>query len=178
MPAESLRIEEVTDSQLIPELAQLSDITLEADSFHAFIDKYHPQSAYDETLEKMTAAMHDPDSHVFRAVLTSFDNDGVPTEQVVGCTHWYVGYVQVPKTDPFAPKPSTKKLEVSDVAVPTMAEANGQAQTIETARQIESGLVPNPSEAVDRAVGNAIIKAIRGKRYIRKYISRRDSCRY
>ena len=169
MSAESLRIEEVTDPQLIPELAQLSDITLEADSFHAFIDKYHPQSAHEETLEKMTAAMHDPDSHVFRAVLTSFDNDGVPTEQVVGCTHWFVGHLQIPKTDPFAPRPPTQKLEVSDVTVSAMAESNGQAQTIETAGQIEFGAVPNPTEAVDRAVGNALIKAIRGKRYIREY---------
>lgn len=163
MSTHSLRIEEVTDLQLVPELARLTDLALQPDGFHAFANAYAPKSIYEETVDSFTAAIEDPKSYVFRAILTTVGEDRTGTNQLVGLSQWYVGYLIVPKVDPFARKLSEPRAEnapdVTDIAT---AGANEKARTM----KIESGTSPNAFDAVGRELGNSQVRAIRGKRHI------------
>ena len=167
MSTQSLRIEEVTDLQLVPELARLTDLALQPDGFYAFANAYAPKSIYEETVDRFTSAIEDPKSYVFRAVLTTVGEDGTRTDQLVGLSQWYVGYLIVPKVDPFAPKLSEARAEnVPDVADIATAGASEKARTVDKTMRTESGTSPNPFDAVGRELGNSQIRAIRGKRHI------------
>lgn len=167
MSVDLLRIEAVTDFQLVPELAHVADLAIQPDGFYAFHNRYARKSLYEETVDRLTAAIGDRNSYVFRAVLTTVGEDGTRTEQLVGMTQWYVGYLIVPKVDPFAPKLSqSRRGNVSDVSEVASAGATGAGSTVRTATKIESGTSPNPFDAVARETGNSLVRAIRGKRHI------------
>ena len=167
MSTESLDIEEVTDLHHVLELARLADLALQPDGFHALVNKYGPKTIHEDTFDKLTAAIEDPQSHVFRAVLTTIDDDGTAKKHLVGLAQWYVGYLIIPKMDPFAPKNAPAEADkMTDVNEIATAEANGKASTIETAVKIKPEINPNPLDAVTRESGNSHIRAIRGKRHI------------
>ena len=167
MSSDSLRIEEVTDLQLVPELASLTDLALQPDAFYAFANTYRSKSMYEETIDRLTAAVKDPQSHVFRAMWNTHGEDGTTAEQLVGMTQWYVGYLVVPKMDPFAPKISESRPgDVSDVFGVASAGATGEASTVQMATKIEPGEEPNPFDSVAKELGNSHVRAIRGKRHI------------
>ncbi len=169
MSTHLLRIEKVTDLQLVPELASLADLALQPDGFHAFANAYGPKSIYEETVDRLTAAIEDPRSYVFRAVLARCSEDGTISEELVGLTQWYVGYIVVPKTDPFRPRVLGTRpgslLEFTEIATANTTE---EARMVEMATKIEPGTSPNPFDAVAREVGNSHIRAIRGTRHICK----------
>ena len=171
MSSDTLRIEEVTDASIVPELAALFDIALQPDSFHECIKRYGIKSLYDDAVDKLTIAISDPDQHVFKAVLSKMDNDGFLKEELVGLTNWYVGYVQIPKVDPFAVRPAAKNAEIPEVVAVATDEGGGPANGILAPEETPKFSSSNALAENSRRAGNAYITAIRGKRHICMYAS-------
>ncbi|RMZ82086.1 hypothetical protein DV737_g2197, partial [Chaetothyriales sp. CBS 132003] len=110
---------DMIDEAEIPALAALAVCALRTDPFHDFFDKYSGKSFYDDTVNKLTAGLKDPNGRVFKAVKLMMQHDealgeghGSAEERergketgasvIVGVSQWYVGYCEVPKVDPFA----------------------------------------------------------------------------
>lgn len=140
MARQEVRFERVTNAQEIPAMAELSTLALQPDTFTVFTERERGISMYDDTLQKMTDAFNDPGTYIFKALLTMKDMDGKEHEIIVGVAQWYIGYLHVPKYDPFAPKD------------PIIVEPK----------------VTILSEAM-RLSGNAYVSAIRAKKHICKY---------
>ena len=137
------------------------------------------------TADRLAAAVEDPCSKVFKAVKPSRNAvadgqiEGEESEELVGLSQWYVGYVNVPKVDPFASKDkgddgkTTKVPAGSFFATPDPAPAatvGGNAPETETDKK------KNPSDELTRRIGNTYISAIRGKKhvYLRRMIVHPD----
>lgn len=169
MPPESLRIEEVTDLEVVPELARLCDIALRPDGLHAFLEKYGTASVYNHTVEQLTTAIEDSSSHVFKAILTATDDDGTVGDQLVGVTQWYHGYLIVPKVDPFAPKDtSTMRKDAHNISEVAIADEAGSATILPQSKLETASTTLHPAAELMRKLGNSHVSAIRGKRHICK----------
>ena len=147
----------VTNPSDLLDLATLSHLALLPDPLHAFIEKYSdpPTTIYEETNAKLLSALSEPTSHTFKAVKPVRNADGVLEGKIVGYAHWYVGYIDLPKTDPFAPVAS-------------------EAGT--TPYNIEENLPVNPLSDLWRRSGNLYVSTIRGKKhvYLRRMIIHPD----
>lgn len=101
----SLHVQPVTDEAELPLLASIFDEALKyADSFHEVMTRCLPMSVYEDALTALQKGFHDPTHFIFKAV----DDHG----EILGISHWTVGYISIPKVDPFAnevnpPPPAT-----------------------------------------------------------------------
>jgi hypothetical protein len=170
MAPENLRIEEVTDAQLVPELAELLDTSLRPDSIYEFFNTHGPSTVYKDTIERVTAAIQSPDSKVFRAILAVTNEDGTTKDILVGMTQWQIGYIVLPKVDPFAPKSKAaedgKVVVVADVAIP---DQNGEATPLPAPKEYSEQATSELFKEHTRLSGNAYVSSIRGKRHICKW---------
>jgi hypothetical protein len=190
----SVKVEPVTDSSELPALASIFDIATKAsgDKFHEVLKRY-VDDPYQETMERLQAALSAPvednpaEQHfLFKAVETvpkysprdnkkhGRDNPGgvlreMPTkEKIVGMAHWTVGYIDLPKVDPFEQQaaPASVVTEKS----PDSAPLEEPIATIgEGATASKPELEPFDFYAVCRKpVRNIYISQIRGKKHVCK----------
>jgi hypothetical protein len=175
-------IRPVTSETDVDTLARIGDLSLKTDAFSTFRERY-AKSIYDDFFEKITESLRDTKGQyfIFKAVLVS-DHDEEDEETMVGFSHWRLGYVQVPKVDPFAIKrePIEKatsetleaEAEVSNVAVAETdngREAAGIVANHDPTRPPKSKpFYSDPYVEVSRKLFNSYIGTIRGKRHLCK----------
>jgi len=166
MSADTIQMLPVTDAAEVPILAHLSDIALKPDGFYEFLTRYGSQSVYDEVVGKLTQALEDPHSYIFKAVRKNAPGSDNPSDSIIGFAHWFIGYVQTPKVDPFALRVAAQENKDSsfNVAVPethkTPQMSNVNSLVAEPTRTL------NPLDEMMRISGNAYISAIRGKKHV------------
>lgn len=169
---ESVRIEEVKDKSELLELVHLSVLGLKDDGFTYWIEKYGNTSMFEDTMSKMTTAVDDPNSYIFKAILSTEDESGKRSERLVGLSQWYLGYAEVPKVDPFAGKTVSDESTVPEIVTEIVSsdvkiEGDGKIQAKEDKTQSKSDVL----EDMMRRKGNAYIGTIRGKKHVCKYLS-------
>ena len=148
-----LLIERVTDPEELPMLANIFDKALQhVDSFHEVITRCCDETVYQNTLNSLQSAIGDADHYIFKAVLQTSSNC-----VVVGVSHWFVGYISVPKVDPFgaATNPTPDAVE-EDFIAPLVIEPSPLRVAFDDAR---------------RKGSNAYISTIRGKKHVCKWVS-------
>ena len=197
--ASSVRIEPVLDPSDLHTLASVFDIAVRAsgDKFHEVLMRY-VEDPYKETMKHLEAAQaaqvdeHSLEQHfLFKAVMTvpkysvgdckelGWGNAGgglpeMPTEEkIVGMAHWTVGYINLPKVDPFEQQtaasmaPATTD-EPSTEATPLEELIATGAETIANSKP-ESETQPFDFYVVCRKpVRNTYISQIRGKKHVCK----------
>jgi GNAT superfamily N-acetyltransferase len=197
----SLKIEPVSDLSEVSTLASIFDIATKAsdDKFDEVLMRY-VDDPYAETVKRLQAALSAPSENesteqhfVFKAVETvprhppgdgqkhePGNHDGVfremPTEEkVVGMAYWTIGYIDIPKVDPF-------QRQATSTPASTIAEESTETAQLEepiaTSGEIATGsdLEPEPKPfdfyAVCRKpVWNTYISQIRGKKHVCKCYS-------
>jgi hypothetical protein len=170
MAPENLRIEEVTDTNLVHELAELFDTTLRPDSIYEFFSTYAPSTVYEGAFERIKDAVVSPDSRVFRAMLTVTNEDGSTKDVLAGMSQWQIGYIVLPKVDPFAPKSkAAEDDQVADVANVAIPDQHGVATPLPAPKEQSEQATSNVFEDFMRIAGNAYVSSIRGKRHICEY---------
>ncbi len=175
MSSSTITIHPVTRPTDLPTLASIFDNALQSsgDAFHTIIDRYSGQTVFEDTVDKLTKALNNPQSEfVFKAVETTRSSNGdLISEQIVGVSQWFVGYIELPKYDPFSPSPATS--QPSEEAKGEAAGAPPLAIPVSenSDSQINPALIPEPTE-IDfyarfiRPMRNIYIAAIRGKRHV------------
>jgi hypothetical protein len=153
-------------------------------------------------MEKLTDAVNNPARFtMFKAVVVpaaAVDGNGNvdQDEIIVGYTQWMLGYLETPKVDPFAPKDqsagsgTTTTFEANILNVATSEYKEKQAGGVVAALEAidlddtsnqSKPYYSNPDQEHSRIMGNAYIRAIRGKRHLCEYfhipIPRRGSNR-
>lgn len=193
----SITIKPIISVADLPECARLTDIALKPDAFHEFKARYNSSGIYQETLQKMTEALHDDRQryHLFKAVIPNSSltedqkapdletSNEMDSEAIVGFTQWRYGYLEVPKMDPFAVRKEPDKSSSPDAGVTTIAiaEANGPvfpagspfnndhvASEDSASPTKPKPFYSNPHDEMSRKVMNEYIRAIRGKKHVCK----------
>lgn len=193
----SVRIESVSDLTDVPILASIFDAAIIAsgDDFRELLKRY-VEDPYTEVEQRLEAALLHPsvgsaEQHfVFKAVetvpsLSTADSQGngpqnavevqgvMPTkESIVGMAHWTVGYIDLPKVDPFAQEPTS---------LPTTTgpqESAGQTRLEEPMpSSVEVVNIGEHESSFDfyavcrKPIRNTYISQIRGKKHICKCCS-------
>jgi hypothetical protein len=194
--ASSVRIEPVSDPSELHTLASVFDMAIRAsgDKFREVLMRY-VEDPYKETMKHLEAAQvdeHSLEQHfLFKAVMTvpkysagdcrelGWGNAGgvlpetLTEEKIVGMAHWTVGYINLPKVDPFEQQtvasfaPATTD-EPSTEATPLREPVATSAETI-TDSKPESDTQSFDFYAVCRKpVRNTYISQIRGKKHVCK----------
>ena len=158
------QIIKVTNPSEVPALAELCVLALQPDPFFAFMERYSG-SLYEGTVRKLSAAVEDPCSKVFKAIKPERNAEGVIEAKLVGLSQWYVGYCVVPKVDPFVPEAEQKK----DDRLPKgsmFATRDMGGVPLPPPASVDDEKGRAAVEELMRKSGNAYISAIRGKRHV------------
>ena len=156
----------VTDPTEIPVLASIFDHALIAggDGFHTIMERYSGHTVYEDTIEKLEKALKNPDEAAFKAVeVTRASNGEVVKEEIVGVSQWFVGFIDLPKHDPFSP-PSGEAAAVPGlppVAIPVSEQGASRPET--------ASAMPREIDfygTIIRPIVNIYISNIRGKRHV------------
>ena len=84
-----------TSASDFPSLAHVFASAVADDPIQEVISIYANDPPYESTIETLTASLHDPWAHIFKAVeVTTNDADGTTTETIVGLAYWFVGYLK------------------------------------------------------------------------------------
>jgi hypothetical protein len=196
--ASSVSVEPVSDPSELHALASVFNIAITAsgDKFQEALMRY-VEDPYKEIMTRLEAALstqvdeHSLEQHfLFKAVMTvpkysagdckqlgrGNTNGVLPAmsteEKVVGMAHWTVGYINLPKVDPFeqtvAPLAPATTSEPSTEATPLEEPIATGAETVADSRP-ESDTQPFDFYAVcRRPVRNTYISQIRGKKHVCK----------
>ena len=170
-----IRIEPITSAEDLPVCAQICSDAVRSDTFATFLERYSPESFYDSTIAKLTNAI-DPENKsdfAFKAVLTADDGVGGKRDEIVGVSHWYVGYVVVPKYDPFAKTVNAASNEIGAEEVVVGDEPGAVAPQI-TSKALDRS--KGVMEEMLRVHGNMYVGKIRGKKHVCEYNSSCYSC--
>ena len=149
---ENIKIEPVTDPGDLPQIARNFDTSLlqGEDDFYDVLCKY-AESPHDSCLRRMKDALKSDQDFVFKAVDTQ-------TGQIVGSSHWFIGYIDLPKIDPFAKQEGgTEGMEV------------GGEKLSAGMLKVKAPTAEDPLDfyvTFQRPVRNAYIYFIRGKKHI------------
>ena len=94
-------IEPVKKTEDVPVLAEIFDEALRhGDTFHEVMTRCGTESVYDSGIKHLEAGLDDPEHNfLFKAVMLEEGK-----RKIVGCCHWSVGFISIPKVDPFASK--------------------------------------------------------------------------
>ena len=168
MDPTNLSIQSVTDPAEIPALARICELAMQGDLFGKYHINFTGASFEQASIKAMTEALQTPGGYVFKAVLQSQEEDGSVKDQIIGASQWYVGYLDIPKVDPFAPKTLLERDETQSANV-DMVKGDGQAEAKTTNAVVE--VVSEMTEAMVfketmRITGNAYVSAIRGKKHV------------
>lgn len=164
----NIRIEPITSTADIPICAQLCTDAVRPDPFHTFLERYSPEPFYDSTVVRLTDAIspENKTDFAFKAVLSIENDNGEIQDVIVGCSHWYVGYVVVPKVDPFAKKVVEKGDEIGPEEIAVGDEQGSVEVNERSPREVEKAKV---MYEVHRQHGNLYIGKIRGKKHVCKF---------
>jgi hypothetical protein len=190
----SIRIEAVSDPSEVPALASVFDaaIIASSDQFRELL-KRHVEDPYTEVEKRLGAALSpaaegSSEQHfVLKAVKTvprylpgdgkkhaQSSPDGVcqemPTKEIiVGMAHWTIGYINIPKVDPFGQQ--TTSAPASRIADES-AEKAPLKEPITTG--VDTANAPEPEPSFDfyavcrKPLRNTYISQIRGKKHVCK----------
>ena len=162
-----VRIERITSVADIPACAQLCYDAVVGDPLLEYMDRHGGVSFYDETVTRISDAIAPTNTtdFAFKAVMNVPDGNGGTREEIVGVTHWFYGYVQVPKVDPLNPQKIVQK--AAEIPVDDVVLGSGEnSPSTPTESQM---VVKNSAEAMaelSRQHGNAYVGTIRGKKHI------------
>ena len=195
--ASSVRIEPVTDPSELSALASIFDVATKAsgDEFHQALMRY-VEDPYRETMKRLQSAHstlteENPTEQHFllKAVeisprystgdgqISGVGNPGgflqeQPThETIVGMAYWTVGYIDLPKVDPFKQQAASAATSVS--AEPSV-ETVPLEDPIDAKGETATSTVPEPFDFYTlcrKPVRNVYISQIRGKKHVCKYDS-------
>jgi hypothetical protein len=163
-----VRIEPVTFEGDFVACAKVCEKAVRPDPFHAFLERYSSMTFEESTIERLTDAANTANTtdFAFKAVLDVDDGHGGIREEIVGVSHWYVGYVVVPKVDPFAKRiiDESSNTAPEDVVMGDGGDAGKAAaipQTIDKSKTV--------MDEMRRVHGNLYIGKIRGKKHVCTY---------
>lgn len=165
-----IRVEPITSAADLPTCAQICSDAVRSDTFAIFLERYNTESFYNNTIKKLTDAI-DPENKTdlaFKAVLTVDDGRGGKREEIVGVSHWYVGYVVVPKYDPFAKKVIEARNEIGPEEV-VMGDGSGTVTPHTPSKALDRSKAV--MDEMQRVHGNMYVGKIRGKKHVCKYES-------
>lgn len=109
-PKLDFKVRPVTDPTELPFCARIFDEALrESDSFYQVIEACSEHSVYEGALKALQTGFDDPSQYVFKAV--RYED---AQEVVLGISHWSVGYINIPKVDPFADEASRSSPAVEE----------------------------------------------------------------
>ncbi|KEF60189.1 uncharacterized protein A1O9_05039 [Exophiala aquamarina CBS 119918] len=192
-PGARIEIKGVTSVADIPALSKISKLALENDPMWEFRARCGAPSIYDHAMQKLTAAINNPARFtVFKAVVVPSSVGAGEVDQqseiIVGYSQWMLGYLETPKMDPFAPeeKPagsgsgSANANAAFEASIPSVGASEAKekqtggldaaleaiASNDNHAFQKSKPFYSNPDHEVSRKMGNAYIRAIRGKRHL------------
>lgn len=163
-----IRVEPITSADDVQACAQISCDALKSDTFAIFQDRYSTEPFYDSTIKRLTGAI-DPENttdFAFKAVLTVDDGLGEKREEIVGVAHWYVGYVVVPKYDPFEKKVIKPSNEIGPDEV-VVGDESGAVTPESPSQQLNRSKAV--MDEVQRIHGNMYVSKIRGKKHVCEY---------
>ena len=161
---QSVRIEAITAAD-VTECTQLCVDAVAPDPFATFLERYSAESFYDGTFKRLSDAVDPTDetNFAFKAVM-DVDEIGGTRAKIVGVSHWYVGYVVIPKVDPFAKKIIDEGHEIGVAEV-----ALGDGNDILSVHSGPTGKVKRDHAVMDelvRQTGNLYVGNIRGKKHV------------
>lgn len=171
-----VRIEPLTSAADIPVCAQLCTDAVRPDPFHAFLERYSPEPFYDNTVVRLTDAINpnNKTDFAFKAVLSVDDGEGGTRDEIVGVSHWYYGYVVVPKVDPFAKKVVEQGDEIGPEEIAVGDEEGSLEVNKGSPKKVDKEKV---MYEVQRQHGNLYISKIRGKKHVCKFdVERQNPC--
>jgi GNAT superfamily N-acetyltransferase len=163
----AIHIEPITDEKDFPVCAQLCDDAIASDPFSFFLEHYGDQKFRESTLAHLRAAANHENStdFAFKAVIDESDGSGQTTEKIVGFSHWYIGYIVLPKVDPFEERVVSQRRAIdthlalgdgTDVApVPS-------SSTNDSLKHRRQALMADHR----RQLGNLYISNVRGKKHV------------
>jgi hypothetical protein len=182
----SVRIERVSDPSDVPALASVFDIAILAsgDNFRELLKRY-VEDPYTEVERHLRSALSPPaeastqQHFVLKAVWPGDDDtrgEGNPagvgremrtTDTIVGMAYWSMGYIDIPKVDPF---------EQQTASAPTSVVGDESTERAPLGQPIATSPEPEPSfdfyTVCRRPVRNTYISHIQGKKHICKSYSR------
>ena len=197
----SVRIEPLLDPSEMPALASIFDIATKAsgDKFHEALVRY-VENPYEETMKRLQTAHSaprdgtSPEQHfVFKAVeviLRHSAEDGqedggrnpggvlhetATDEKIVGMAHWTIGYIDLPKVDPFEQQAASASASARTEGAPEITPLEDPITT-----GGGSAAVPEPEPELEpfdfytacrKPVRNRYISHIRGKKHVCKSYS-------
>ena len=160
---DNLRYVETKNPADIPELAQLCVLGLEGDGRVEFVEKYGKKDTYQDGVEKFTENMSDPNTHIFKVMMQVAGG----AEVLVGLSKWYVGFLDIPKTDPFAEKPVKDVRDVTETVAEEALEEGGIVRPGTFSTGVDGQYRDaNPYVDMVRRMGNVYVGAIRGKKHV------------
>jgi GNAT superfamily N-acetyltransferase len=165
-----IRIEPINDEKDFPICAQLCSDAIAPDPFSFFLEQYGDQSLYESTLNRLRDAASPDNStdFAFKAVIDEVDGSGQTTEKIVGVSHWYIGYIVLPKVDPFEMKFVSQAQETGTTDL-ALEDGNDNppvpsSVTSNTLKHRRRALMADHR----RQVGNLYISNVRGKKHVCK----------
>jgi len=168
---EDIQIRPVHSAADLPAMARLCDIALKPDPIHEVFCRYKApgKTFYGTTMHDLNSAFNDADQHLFKAVKM----DVTGTEEIIGFSSWFVGYITIPKVDQFAKKERPSKSTETDdlLGMSTELEAAKQSEKLQepgALDEFEAGRKVFENSKVKMA--NAMIECIRGKKFVRKLL--------
>lgn len=164
----------VTSESDVPALAHINNRALEGDPLKEWMRLFTERNEYDTTVKAVTESLTDPTYQIVKAVIPDPDAKIGSGEKVVGFVHWFCGWIQLEKVDPFAEKVLAPNQEVNDVK----DVASNMAERLEgKAEELENGPTQSDEDAARAArlragevkyvdSRNHYIAAIRGKKHM------------
>lgn len=158
----NLVLKPVTSEADVSSIATVNERALDADSaFKQWMALFTERNEWDTTVQAVTEALTDPEYRLVKAVV---DEDG--EEKIVGFIHWFCGYIQLEKYDPFAKKTEPTTAEPRDTATDPKDVASNIAEELSsTATNLEEKSKPTEAD---------LVRARRLKKGERKYIQTRN----
>jgi hypothetical protein len=116
----AIRIESVTSLDDVSHLARILDLATKdaGDEFNEVMARYS-SSLYEEAVTRLSSSIKSKDDYVFEAIEVTADSDGtVLDEKIVDLTHWFVGFIDTPKVDPFEERNRKSETATQDITAP------------------------------------------------------------
>lgn len=88
------------------------------DGFNEVMARYS-SSLCEEAVTRLSSSIKSKDDYVFKAIEVTAVSDGaVLDEKIVALTHWFVGFIGIPKGDPFEDRNRNSETATEDITGP------------------------------------------------------------
>lgn len=163
----AVRIEPITSSDDIPTCATICTEAVRPDPMHTFLDRYRAESFYESTVARLTDAINQDNrtDFAFKAVQAVDNPKGGTRDEILGVSHWYVGYVVIPKVDPFSKQVPEEVNEIGPDEV-SIGDEEGAVEVEHNHQKLSRARAV--MDEMGRLHGNFYVGSIRGKRHVCK----------